>query len=151
MKARYTLCFLLCALSVLLLACSQTDGNQLKDGYYTAEELSYNVHGWKEYITIYVSNNKIVTVEYNAKNPSGLIKSWDMDYMRVMGADSGTYPNKYTREYASDLLNKQSADNIAAISGATHSYHSFEALAKAVIEQAKRGDKSVVFVELANE
>lgn len=53
------------------------------DGFYTVEMSDYN-NGWKEFVTIRVSGNKIVTVEYNAKNSSGFIKSWDIPYMRNM-------------------------------------------------------------------
>ena len=123
----------------------------LRDGYYTAEAKYFDEYGWKEYVTIFVSGGKITTVEYNAKNPNGFIKSWDMDYMRVMNASEGTYPNAYTRIYAADLLAKQDAEKIDAVSGATHSYHKFKQLAAAVIIKIKEGDTSVAFVEFSND
>lgn len=135
-------------ITTLFSACSQARTPEMQDGYYTAEASSFDSHGWKEFITIYISNNKIVTVEFNAKNASGLIKSWDMDYMRRMNADSETYPNKYARAYAAELLNKQDPAEVDAISGATYSGTSFQLLASAAILQAKEGDKSVVFVDL---
>jgi major membrane immunogen (membrane-anchored lipoprotein) len=119
-----------------------------KDGYYTAETVGFDRNGWKEYITVYVSNNKIVTVEYGAKNSSGFIKSWDMDYMRNMSAIVGVYPNKYARSYSVDLLNRQDPAKIDAISGATDSYISFCMLASAVIEQSRTGTKKVIAVEI---
>jgi major membrane immunogen (membrane-anchored lipoprotein) len=120
----------------------------LRDGYYTAECSNF-FHGWKEYLTIYVNNGKIATVEYNAKNASGFIKSWDMNYMRVMNKTDGNYPNKYTRVYAASLLNRQNADEVDAMSGATESHASFQKLANAVIRQARNGDKTVAFVEVS--
>ena len=57
-------------------------------------------HGWKEYITILVKGGSIVSVEYNAENASGFIKSWDNAYMQNMLHSNGTYPNEYTRYYA---------------------------------------------------
>jgi major membrane immunogen (membrane-anchored lipoprotein) len=119
----------------------------IHDGYYTAEAKHFDEHGWKEIVTIFVSGGKITTVEYNARNSSGFIKSWDMDYMRVMNASDGTYPNAYTRIYAADLLAKQDVEKIDAISGATHSYHTFQQLAAAVMEKIKEGDTSVAFVD----
>jgi major membrane immunogen (membrane-anchored lipoprotein) len=119
----------------------------MQDGYYTAEEKEF-YHGWKEFVTIYVSNGQIVTVEYNAKNPAGFIKSWDMDYMRNMGSGSGTYPNEYTRTYAAELLAAQDVDSIDLITGATNSYNTFVPLARAAIEQAKKGDKTVIIVDV---
>ncbi|MDR2779640.1 MAG: FMN-binding protein [Synergistaceae bacterium] len=124
-------------------------GKTMLDGYYTAEAEDYN-HGWKEFLTIYVNNGKIVTAEYDAKNSSGFIKSWDMDYMRDMNKTDGNYPNKYTRNYASELITRQTADDMDAMSGATESFHSFKSLANAVIKQAMRGDKKVAFVATQN-
>jgi major membrane immunogen (membrane-anchored lipoprotein) len=124
-------------------------GQKLADGYYTAEAASYDRYGWKEYITIYVDNNNIVTVEYNAKNASGFLKSWDMDYMRLMGARSGTYPTAYSREYSAALLRLQEPEGIDALAGATDSYRSFKILAATAISQARAKNKSVALVELS--
>lgn len=135
-------------LPVLLLSACQNQKVRMHDGFYSAEAAVLDEHGWKEYITIYVSDNTIVTVDYNAKNASGYIKSWDMDYMVVMNASSGTYPNKYAREYAAALIDQQDPDHIDAITGATHSYVSFIQLARAAVAQAYAGNEDVVFVEL---
>lgn len=143
------------ALSILLIAsCSGGGGNagsggqRLVDGYYTAEAASYDSHGWKEYITIYVDNNNIVTVDYDAKNAGGFSKSWDMDYMRSMIALKGTYPAAYGREYTAALLRLQEPEGIDALAGATNSYHSFKILAATAIAQARAGNKNVALVEL---
>ncbi|MDR1620363.1 MAG: FMN-binding protein [Clostridiales bacterium] len=135
----------LLAAAVLLTACRK-EADQLQNGYYTAEVAEFDSHGWKEYVTIYVRENKIVTVEYNAKNPTGFIKSWDMNYMATMAAVAGTYPNEYTRVSAAQLLAGQGEKPIDGISGASHSRKSFRLLALAVIEQAKTGDTSVKHV-----
>lgn len=138
---------ILLILVMLLSSCTSSD-SEMHDGYYSAEAASFDSYGWKEYITIYVRDNTIVTVEYNARNASGFIKSWDMDYMREMAAISGTYPNEYVRAYAVSLLNWQNPVDVDAISGATHSYNSFQLLANAAIAQANAGDKQVVPVEI---
>ncbi|MFP3042514.1 FMN-binding protein [Treponema primitia] len=134
-----------------LSACSigKPGGDKLPDGYFTAAAAEFDAHGWKEFITIYIDNNRIVTVEYNAKNASGFLKSWDMEYMRQMNAVTGNYPTKYTRGYAQALLNRQDPNKIDAIAGATDSYKSFKILARAVIDQARAGDKKVAQVELS--
>jgi major membrane immunogen (membrane-anchored lipoprotein) len=142
------------AMSILLIAaCSggegSSGGEKLADGYYTAEAASYDDCGWKEYITIFVDNNRIVTVEYNAKNASGFLKSWDMEYMRLMGAQSGTYPTAYSREYSAALLRLQEPEGIDALTGATDSYRSFKILAAKAIAQAKTDNKNVALVELS--
>ena len=135
-------------LSLLLIvpALTACGGGGLQDGYYTAQAAEFS-HGWKEYITIMVKGGSIVSVEYNAENASGFIKSWDNAYMQNMLHVTGTYPNEYTRYYANQLLEGQGAGNIDAISGASSSHGSFQLLAKAVLEQARLGDSSIVFVD----
>ena len=89
---------------MLFTACGEQTG--LQDGYYTAQAADFNF-GWKEYITIMVKGGSIVSVEYNAENASGFIKSWDNAYMQTMLHSNGTYPNEYTRYYAGQLLEGQ--------------------------------------------
>lgn len=126
--------------------CSQNVA-EMHDGYYTAEMSDFSVYGWKEYISIYVRDNMIVTVEYDAFNRSGFIRTWDMDYMRIMTLTDGTYPNEFRRKYETALINWQDTDMVDAISGATSSNNTFKMLAKAAIERAKAGDKQVALVE----
>ena len=135
-------------LSLLLIvpALTACGGGGLQDGYYTAQAAEFS-HGWKEYITIMVKGGSIVSVEYNAENASGFIKSWDNAYMQNMLHSNGTYPNEYTRYYAGQLLSGQGEAPIDAITGATSSYGSFQKLAAAVLEQARKGDSSIVFVD----
>ena len=128
----------------LLTACG--DQPRLQDGYYTAQAEEFN-YGWKEYITILVKGGNIVPVEYNAENASGFIKSWDNAYMQTMLHSDGTYPNEYTRYYANQLLEGQGEGSIDAITGASSSHASFQILAQAVLEQARKGDSSIVFID----
>lgn len=142
-----TLILLLAALS--LAGCGET-ATELQDGYYTAQAAEFNF-GWKEYVTIMVKGGSIVSVEYNAENPSGFIKSWDNAYMQNMLHVQGTYPNEYTRYYAGELLEGQGKEPIDALTGATSSYNSFQKLSAAVVEQARNGDSSIVFVDTVTE
>lgn len=132
----------------LLAGCGKTEG--LQDGYYTAQASEYHF-GWKEYVTIIVKGGRIVSVEYNAENASGFIKSWDNAYMQTMLHSNGTYPNEYTRYYAGQLLKGQGEDEIDALSGATSSYGSFQKLEAAVLEQAKKGNSSIALVDTGTE
>ncbi|MCI8623633.1 MAG: FMN-binding protein [Provencibacterium sp.] len=139
--------FLSLLLALPLTACQNQP--ELQDGYYTAQASEFS-HGWKEYITILVKGGSIISVEYNAENASGFIKSWDNAYMQNMLHDQGTYPNEYTRSYANQLLEGQGEDGIDAIAGATSSHGSFQILAQAVLEQARKGDSSIVLVDTAH-
>ena len=141
------LCLLLSASLLLLTACG--DQTELQDGYYTAQAAEFS-HGWKEYITILVKGGDIISVEYNAENASGFIKSWDNAYMQTMLHAQGTYPNEYTRGYANQLLERQGEGGIDAITGATSSHTSFQILAQAVLEQARKGDPSIAIVSTAH-
>lgn len=148
MKAkRFFLMIILLALCALLSACAQT-ASELQDGYYTAEAAEFSEYGWKEYITLCVSDGRIVTVEYDAKNASGFVRSWDMGYMRAMNLSDATYPNEYSRSYKVALLNWQNPDEVEVVSGATTSHTAFQMLAEAAISQARMGNKQVAYVEL---
>ena len=121
----------------------------LQDGYYTAQAADFS-HGWKEFVTIMVKGGSIVSVEYNAENASGFIKSCDNAYMQNMLHSDGTYPNEYTRYYASQLLEGQGQGPIDALSGASSSWGSFQKLSEAVLEQARLGDSSIVMVDTSH-
>lgn len=131
----------------LLAACGT--GTGLQDGYYTAQAAEFS-HGWKEYITILVRDGSIISVEYNAENASGFIKSWDNAYMQTMLHAQGTYPNEYTRYYANQLLEGQGEGSIDGLAGATSSHGSFQILAQTVLEQARKGDSSIAVVDTAH-
>ena len=131
--------------------CSCSAGqNTIRDGYYSAEAAEFDVQGWKEYVTIYVSSGRIILVEYNAFNTAGFIRSWDMNNMRLMNAALGIYPNVYTRYYGGKLLANQSIRGIDALSGATNSYRQFLQLGEAVLKNAHQGNTETSFVDLTN-
>ncbi len=131
-------------LSLCLAGCGSEKG--MKNGYYTAEMKEYD-YGWKEYVCIFVKNDKIVSIEFNAKNPSGFIKAWDNAYMENMKPVSGTYPNEYTRLYGSRLLESQDIEAVDAVTGATSSGEHFFKLVNAAMEQAREGNSEVAVVE----
>ncbi len=144
MRQHFGKVLILLMLAGMLSACGSK--TELQDGYYTAQAAQFS-HGWKEYITIMVKGGSIVSVEYNAENASGFIKSWDNAYMQNMLHTNGTYPNEYTRYYAGQLLEGQGDGSIDVLSGASSSWGSFQKLAEAVLEQAKQGDSGIAVVD----
>ncbi len=144
MRQHFGKVLMLLMLAGMLTACGSK--TELQDGYYTAQAAQFS-HGWKEYITIMVKGGSIVSVEYNAENASGFIKSWDNAYMQNMLHTNGTYPNEYTRYYAGQLLEGQGDGGIDVLSGASSSWGSFQKLAEAVLEQAKQGDSGIAVVD----
>ena len=145
MNPRYLLPALLLLTSLFPGCPSQTP--EMREGYYTAEAASFDAEGWKDFITIYVSQDRIVTVEYNARNASGLLKSWDVGYTRRIKAAAGAYPNRYFREYAADLLLRQDPVAVKALPGAEGALALFRLLAGAAIAHARTGDKSIALIE----
>ena len=134
-------------LCVLISGCGSKKGeSEFVDGYYTAIMSDYE-YGWKEYVTICVMENKIVNVEYNASNKAGLIKSWDNAYMRNMNSVSGTYPNRYTRAYAEQLLETQGQEDIDMLTGATESGLNFQKLIEVLFEHARTGNTEIGIVQ----
>ena len=127
-----------------LAGCGNAEG-AMKNGYYTAEMEEYD-HGWKEYVCIFVKNDTIVSIEFNAKDPSGFIKAWDNAYMENMKPISGTYPNEYTRLYGTSLLESQDIEAVDIVTGATNSGNNFYKLVSAAMEQAREGDSEVAVV-----
>lgn len=147
-QKRVQILLVLMAVSLLIVGMAGCSGDQtLHDGYYTAQQAEFS-HGWKEFITIMVKGGKIVSVEYNAENASGFIKSWDNAYMQTMLRVQGTYPNEYTRYYASQLLEGQGEGSPMVLTGASSSYQTFQKLSAAVVEQAKKGDSSIIIVKM---
>jgi major membrane immunogen (membrane-anchored lipoprotein) len=138
---------LLVSLFGVVISCANSS-SRLKDGYYTAECDGYDEYGWKTFMTISVNNGIISQVEFNAKDIGGFIKSWDMDYMRIMNAKSGTYPNEYSRFYASQFIEDQNVDSIDVLAGATSSWNTFVLLGRAALENAKNGVTSVAVVPI---
>ena len=143
-KAAIAICCMFAC--VLVSGCgAKAEGDKWKDGYYTAMMEEYEF-GWKEYVTICVMDSKIVSAEFNAKNASGFIKAWDNAYMKNMNPVSGTYPNQYTRYYASEFLANQDIDGVDMMAGATSSGVNFHKLAAAVLECAEKGDTEIAIV-----
>lgn len=136
------------AVAVLLLAgCGENQNpSTMQDGTYTAQMAEYS-HGWREYVTITVKNGVVITAEYNAENPSGFIKSWDTAYMNNMKTVTGTYPNEYTRYYATLLKDQKDVPEIDALTGASNSGANFKLLSEAVVNKAKQGDSTIAYVE----
>lgn len=142
-KGKYIIAAML-LICVVLSGCR--DGRGYKDGYYTAQMADYN-HGYKEYVCILIKNNHIISVEFNAKDYSGYIKSWDNGYMNRMKSAQGTYPNEYTRKYAAQLVESQDIEKVDAVTGASNSGNNFVRLVRAALENAAKGNQEVAVVE----
>jgi major membrane immunogen (membrane-anchored lipoprotein) len=134
--------------SFLLLGACQVQSGKMHDGYYTAKGSSYDEDGWKDFLTIYVSDNQIVTVEFNAQTRYGFVRSWDLDYQRRQQANTGLHPSKYLRTFTTELLTLQNPANVLVVAGAEKQHAVFQRLAETAIVQAQAGDKTIAVVDL---
>jgi major membrane immunogen (membrane-anchored lipoprotein) len=131
-----------------LLAGCQEDGSPLHDGFFTAQASNFKSDGWKEYLTIYVSNGQITIVEYDAVNLSGFRRSWDMDYQLEANTRHGPKAAKCYLAYQSALLTLQDASRIQTLAGAKRMHQIFTALAEGAIARSRDNDKSIAYVKL---
>jgi major membrane immunogen (membrane-anchored lipoprotein) len=120
----------------------------LKNGYYTAEAVEFDALGWKEYLTIYVFNGRIVSAEYNSRNSRGFLRSWDMADKRRSTLATGTNQSRYSRDYTVALLNRQDPAKITPVPGASRVHRKFQRLAEAAGKQSQAGNRRVAFVRL---
>lgn len=149
LKRRFGAVCALLLLAVLAGACQGEEGEALHDGYYSAVTAAYNQDGWKEFVTLYIYNNRIITAEYSARNPTGMSLGWDVLYLRRLKERLGAHPNHFIREYTRELLARQKPEKLRRVRGDTFFYETFKILAGVALEQARLGDKSVKEVPLS--
>jgi major membrane immunogen (membrane-anchored lipoprotein) len=134
---------ILAALALFLAAGCDDQSGALKDGYYTAEVADYGAEGWREYLTIYVNDGAISTAEFNAANRSGLLRSWDQDYIHQSYLKYRVNPNLFPRLYASYLVTVQDPGRVQPVSRGRRTHEVFVRLAEAAIGASLDGDASV--------
>jgi major membrane immunogen (membrane-anchored lipoprotein) len=122
-------------------------GTAYKDGTYTGAYSNTDDHGWKPRLEITVEKGRITRVAYDEVNASGGLKSADASYEKAMKAAGPTYPAEYIKELDAALIAKQKA-GVDAVSGATGSSQSFNALAAALLAKAGTGDTTPVVLPM---
>jgi len=145
MKSKLFLIILGASLAFALVSCGDdkaASDSALKDGTYKAEYSYGDARGYKPFVEIVIEKGKITKVTYDEKTQDGSTKSMDANYEALMSKYSGIGPVEYTKAFAEALLAKQVAP-IEAVTGATHSSHSFNALAESALAKAASGDSSV--------
>lgn len=100
----------------------------LKDGIYNAVEDKFDDHGWKGMATVVVKGGKVTAAFFDEINQDGMLKSFDTEYNPKMKGVSGAYPMEAYQALQKDLVAKQSADKVDAVTGATSSSEGFKEL-----------------------
>ncbi len=156
-KKILTLLLAAAAPAVIFSSCTADSGTQtqaeLKDGEYRAEFKNYDDHGWKDYVTITVSDGKYTACEYDAVNEEdGRKKSEDADYASAYPED-GEYvkPAEYTVRLEEDFIDKQDIESVDMITTATTASNSFKKLVSALEVNIKRGKTDTVIVDNSDE
>lgn len=144
------LSFFLCAVFfvVSLTSCvsAQNNSNYI-DGTYNASFINYDSYGYKDYLRVVVEDGIIATVEYDAVNENGGLRSEDFDYEQRMEGQKDTYPRRYSADLVNRFLESKDLKNIDTIAGATWSSECFIALITALEENLKTGNTQTLLVE----
>ena len=114
-------------------------GAELQDGTYTLEEEAEK-NGYKATFSITVKDGKITESNYDNVNAEGKSKTEDEEYQKAMSEKTGTGPTEFIPALNEQFLEKQSAGDLEAVSGATHSADSFMNYAQQLIQAAQAGD-----------
>lgn len=139
----------LCALLICAgLAGCAGSGKALVDGTYHAEFADYDEYGYKDYIDVVIAGGIVVSFEADAiSEADGSKKSESEDYRARMESISGSYPEKYYRDFANQYLSTGSADEIDIVAGATITTNSLIKLVRAVEQAARKGNTDPIIVE----
>lgn len=131
---------------VVFTACS-TD-KSFKDGTYRAEYSEADSHGWKDYLVVTVTDSKISEVDYDSLDADGNRKSESEDYGAAMkDGGNATWPSDFVPKLEKALIEKQDAEKIDEIAGATNSSDSMKNLFKKLKGNMEKGDTSTVKIE----
>lgn len=113
-----------------------SNAGQYKDGVYKLDgekgQYGYNA------VEITVEGGKISKVDLKRMNPDGTEVNYD-EWTGVKGSDGSTKPNlkQFREDIAKQIIDKQSADGIDTISGATDSTKTWLELTAKALESAK--------------
>lgn len=124
------------------------NGAALKDGEYTLEELNYS-NKYRATFTIVVKDGKIAESKYDNVNEAGETKAKDTEYNDMMKEQAGIGPSEFIDLFNKGLVEKQvpSEMDAEAVTGATHSLHSFQMYAEQLINAAEKGDTTKIEVD----
>lgn len=137
---------LVALLSMLaLMGCSE--GAVYQDGVYSAEFREFDSYGYKDFMTLTVTDGVVTEIVYNAVNEEGGWRSEDEKYAETMRAVRDTDPNKYTADLVNQYLEKHDIAEVDAVAGATWSSDSFLSLFSALEPKMIAGDTTLVLVD----
>ena len=127
---------------ISLVSCEDEPEYTLVNGDYKAEMTDYS-HGWKEFMEVTITDDKVTAVNYDAKNAGDTLKSSLTVYPMPdpPGLPSAWYPLLEAQYMDADPVN-YSSDDIDGITGATSTSNKSKDMFGLIAEAAKTGDTS---------
>lgn len=130
---------------------SEVESAELVDGSYRVEESEFGETGWKEALEIDVVEGVITEARWESVNEEGENKIEDDNYQETMTNVDGLGPQDFIPALEEDLVDKQNADDVDVITGATGTAEKFKVYANQLINQAKEGNTEVHVVTASEE
>lgn len=122
----------------------------LQDGTYTLEETNYS-NDYRVVFSIVVEGGKIVESNYDNVNEAGESKAKNAEYNKMMKDKAGISPEEFIPAFNEGLTAAQDPAGIEVVSGATHSFHSFQNYAQQLIQAAQAGNTEVIKINNGGE
>jgi len=134
---------LVAAFALVFTACEKEEEFIYEDGTYYAEESEFS-HGWKAYLEAEISEDELVSVNFDYVDGEGNLKS----ETTVENYPMDPHPTAWIPEYEAMLLASDITDytEVDVVTGATGGWTSVNALMVAVISAADDGDTSTQVV-----
>ncbi|MBP1047911.1 FMN-binding protein [Enterococcus sp. BWM-S5] len=121
-------------------------GGDLQDGTYKLEEKNYS-NDYRVSFEITVKDGKIVESNYDNINEAGESKVDNTEYNTNMKDKAGVSPEEFIPKFNEELVAKQSPSDIDVVSGATHSFESFQNYAQQLIQAAQAGNTDTIEID----
>lgn len=122
------------------------NGADLKDGTYTLEEKNYS-NDYRVVFSIVVKDGKIAESNYDNVNEAGESKADNKEYDDMMKDKAGTGPSEFIPAFNKGLVDKGAPAEMDAVTGATHSFHTFQMYAEQLINDAEKGNTDKIEVD----
>ncbi|WP_270789473.1 extracellular electron transfer flavoprotein PplA [Enterococcus diestrammenae] len=121
-------------------------GEPMQDGTYKLEEKNY-FNNYRVTFEITVKDGKITESKYDNIDADGKSKAADTDYETNMKDKAGIGPKEYIEKFNTELVAKQSPTAIDVVTGATHSFESFQNYAQQLIQAAQAGNTETIEID----
>ncbi|KAF1301550.1 MULTISPECIES: extracellular electron transfer flavoprotein PplA [Enterococcus] len=121
-------------------------GEAMQDGTYTLKEKN-DKNGYHVEFSITVADGKITESNYDNVNADGKSKTEDAEYNKSMKEKAGIAPEEFIPKFNEELVAAQSPSSMEVVSGATHSFDSFQNYAQQLIQAAQAGKTDVIEID----